>query len=80
MDLKLRKPKLGYKHEPKMRIQLSNDEWLVVIWEKDGFVTTAYEDIAGCRYLTRKARIQYKEDGTRYFYRDKMIFDLPDTI
>lgn len=80
MDLHLRRPRHGYKHEPIQRFKLSDDEFFIIIWIRGEFILTAYEDIAGCRYLHRKSRIRYNEDGVRYVMRDKRIYYLKNDI
>lgn len=80
MDLNLRKPKIGYKHKPIYRKQISKDEFFIVIWIRGEYALTAYEDIVGCRYLSRKSRIKYNEDGVRYVARDKRIYYLTDDM
>ena len=80
MDLNLRKPKIGYKHKPIQRFKLSDDEFFIIIWIRGEYALTAYEDIVGCRYLSRKSRIKYNEDGVRYVTRDKRIYYLTDDM
>jgi hypothetical protein len=80
MDLRLRKPRLGYKHEAKQRYQISKDEWFIIIWIRDGYALTAYEDAVGARYLSRKSKIKYNEDGVRYVQRDNKIYYLSDDL
>jgi hypothetical protein len=81
MDLNLRKPKIGYKHKPIYRKQISKDEFFIVIWIRDdGYAMTSYEDLGGCRYLCRRSRIQMTEDGLRFIVRDGVTYLLPDDI